>query len=137
MPKKIDITVENKLIGERRGINVYHHSSRSAHIISHNSSITLPLKENTTDKEDYLHISVIRGPGNLRKNCCIDLPAWAEFEFSSEGKVTLNHSSGRTTLKIPPGPPNWQLKMTTHNNTDLFHSQDRIIIDDSPRDTNS
>ncbi|MCP5107906.1 MAG: hypothetical protein GY950_31245 [bacterium] len=110
MPEQIDITVENKLEKEKRGLNVYHHSSRGAHLISYNSSVTLPLR--SIEAEDYLHISVVRGPGDLRKNCLIDLPSWADFEFSSEGKVTLNHSGDRTLLKIPPGPATWQLKLT-------------------------
>jgi hypothetical protein len=106
----ITITVQNKLKKEKRDLNVYHQSTRSAHIISHNSAITLPLR--TVEEEDFLHISLVSGPGNLWKNCVVDLPSWAEFEFSSEGKVTLTHSGGRTLLKIPPGPPKWELKMT-------------------------
>jgi hypothetical protein len=106
----ITITVENKLKKEKRDLNVYHQSTRSAHIISHNSSITLPLR--TVEEDDFLHISLIRGPGNLWKSCLIDLPSWSDFEFSLEGKVTLTHSGDRTLLKIPPGPPKWELKMT-------------------------
>jgi hypothetical protein len=106
----ITVTVQNKLKKEKRDLNVYHQSTRSAHIISHNSSITLPLR--TIGEDDFLHISVVSGPGNLWQNCLIDLPSWANFEFSSEGKVTFTHSSDRTLLKIPPGPPKWELKMT-------------------------
>ncbi len=112
MPEEINITitVQNKLKKEKRDLNVYHQSTRSAHIISHNSSITLPLR--TVEEDDFLHISVVTGPGHLRQNCLIELPAWANFEFSSEGKVTLTHSGDRTSLKIPPGPPKWELKIT-------------------------
>jgi hypothetical protein len=113
MPEEVDIIVENKLIKEKRDINVYHQSTRGAHIISRSSSITLPLR--TVEEEDYLHISVISGPGYLWKNCMLDLPSWADFEFSSEGKSTLTHSGDRILLKIPPGPPTWQLKMTMPN----------------------
>jgi len=106
----VTITVQNKLKKEKRDLNVYHQSTRSAHIISHNSSITLPLR--TVEDDDFLYISVVSGPGNLWQNCSIDLPSWANFEFFSEGKVTFIHSSDRTLLKIPPGPPKWELKMT-------------------------
>jgi hypothetical protein len=110
MPKVIGITIENKLRKEKRGINVYHHATRSAHIVSYDSSITIPFE---TDREDdYLHISMVSGPGNLWKDCLADLPTWADFELSAEGKVTLNHSEKRTLVKIPAGPPTWQLKIT-------------------------
>ncbi|MCU0289222.1 MAG: hypothetical protein MUF15_22855 [Acidobacteria bacterium] len=45
---------------------VYHHSNRSAYIISHNSSISIPLR--TSGEGDYLHISIVSGPGNLEKD---------------------------------------------------------------------
>jgi hypothetical protein len=124
----IAVTVENKLISEKRDINVYHHSTRSAHIISHNSSITLPLR--TDGEDDYLHISVVSGPGNLWKDCMIGLPSWANFEFASEGKLTLTHSSDakRTLLKIPPGPPTWQLKMTRPNGCKKKESEEENVI---------
>jgi len=129
------ITVENKLIKEKRDINVYHHSTRSAHIISHNSSITLPLR--TVGEDDYLHISIVSGPGNLWKDCLIGLPSWANFEFASEGKLTLTHSSDakRTLLKIPPGPPTWQLKMTRPNGyTKKDNKKENITVGDDGRE---
>ncbi len=130
MSKNLDITitVENKLIKEKRDINVYHHSTRSAHIISHNSSITLPLR--IVGEGDYLHISVVSGPGSLWKDCLIDLPSWANFEFASEGKLTLTHSDDpkRTLLKIPPGPPAWQLKMTRPNGYNKKQSEESNVI---------
>jgi hypothetical protein len=113
MPEEVDIIVKNKLIKEKRDINVYHQSTRGAHIISRSSSVKLPLR--TVEEEDYLHISVISGPGNLWKHCMLDLPSWADFEFLSETKTTLTHSGDRILLKIPPGPPTWQLKMTMPN----------------------
>jgi hypothetical protein len=109
MTEVFDITVENKLGKNKRDINVYHHSTRGAHLISDNSSIILPL--GTVEKGDYLHISVVHGPGDLKKDCLINVPSWTDFEFASEGKVTLIHSSDRILLKIPPGPPKWELKM--------------------------
>ncbi|NIN22136.1 MAG: hypothetical protein GTO45_28610, partial [Candidatus Aminicenantes bacterium] len=43
MPEGIDMTVRNNLATEKRDLNVYHHATRSAYMISHNNSITIPL----------------------------------------------------------------------------------------------
>ncbi len=110
---EVDIIVENKLIKEKREINVYHRSTRGAHIISRGSSITLPL--GTIEEEDYLHISLVSGAGYLWQHCLLDLPSWADFELSSEAAITLTHSGDRILLKISPGPPTWQLKITMPN----------------------
>jgi len=110
MEKKIDLKIENKLIMEKRDMNVYHHSSGGAHLISHNSSINLSLKSPSTD--DYLHISIVSGPGSMKNNSLVNLPVWADFEFSFNGNVTLKHSDNRLVIKLPPGHPDWQLKMS-------------------------
>ncbi|UCH97611.1 MAG: hypothetical protein JSV88_12395 [Candidatus Aminicenantes bacterium] len=112
MVKKIDITIENKLAAGERDLNVFHYSTRSAHIISHNSSVTLPLRD--AGENDYLDISVVRGPGYLWMTCVISLPWWIDFDFSSEGKLAVTHSGDRKRilLKIPPGPPTWELNIT-------------------------
>lgn len=139
MPEEIEITVENKLITEKRDLNVYHHSTRSAHIISHNSSIALPL--GTNGEKDYLHISVVKGPGYLEKNCLINLPSWADFDFTSKESVTaisITHShdpdGARTVLKIPPGPPAWELRITRSTslapNGQFTKKRDYVIIGD-------
>jgi hypothetical protein len=128
MAQESGITVKNKLIREKRDINVYHQATRSAHIISRNSSITLPLRN--SEESDYLHISVISGPGNLWKNCLINLPSWADFEFSSEGKLAVTHSGDRMVLNIPPGPPTWQLKITRPNGLQMPQAPDHVIIGD-------
>jgi len=126
MPKQIKITVENRLTAEKRDMNVYHHSTRSAHMISHDSFITLPLK--SVIEDDYLHISIVSGPGHLEGNCVVNLPAWVDFEFSSQGNVTLAHSNCRTLLKIPPGLPTWQLRMTWPLSSLMVKSADRVTI---------
>lgn len=105
-----NITVENKLIVEKRTVSVYHHASRGAHLISHNGSVILPLKPEAD--EDYLHISVPRGPGRLRSDCVLELPPGLDFEFEGEGKVVITYKRGRVFIKIPAGPPVWQLKLT-------------------------
>jgi len=114
MADKIDITIENKLSAGERDVNVFHLSSntRSAHIISFNSAITLPLRH--PGESDYLLISVLRGPGYLWTDCVISLPSWIDFNLSSEGKLGLTHSGDteRMWLKMPPGPPTWELKIT-------------------------
>ncbi len=131
MTEEFDITVENQLIEEKRYINVYHRSTRSAHIISYNSSITLPM--GTLEENDYLYISATRSNGNLWKACLIDVPSWADFEFTSEGKVTITHSHDvdRIIFKVPPGPPTWQLKMTQSTAAFMGKPSDNVIIGDS------
>ncbi len=110
MPKEIIITIENRLILEEREMNIYHHATKGAHMISHDSSIKLPLR--LGHENDYLHLSVVSGPGKLKYRSRIELPAWADFEFSSQGNVSVVHSGNRILVKIPPGPPDWQLKVT-------------------------
>jgi hypothetical protein len=139
MREEIEITVENQLVAEKRDLNVYHLSTQSAHIISHNSSITLPL--GTNRENDYLHISVVKEPGYLEKNCLINLPSWVDFDFTSRENVTgisISHShdpdGARTVLKIPPGPPAWELKITRPtslaSNSQLAKKRDYVIIGD-------
>lgn len=129
MTEKIEINVENKLITEKRDMNVYSHSTRSAHLISYGSSIPLPLEPDVDD--DYIHISPVSGPGRLGLTSVVDLPSWVNFEFSSEGKLTVIRSGDRTLLKIPPGLPLWQLKMT-RSISSLKHRfsvrKDRVIV---------
>jgi hypothetical protein len=113
---------------EKRDMNIYHHSTRSAHMISFDSSITLPLDSNI--EEDYLHISIVGGPGRLEGNCVVNLPSWADFEFFSKGDVTVAHSADRILVKIPPGFPIWQLKMTRSLSSLTNRSADHVIIGD-------
>lgn len=132
MTEALEITVENRLLAEKRDINVYLRSTRGSHIISHSGSVTLPLRAG--EEDDYLHISAARGPGNLWKDCMLNIPSWANFEFSSQGNITVTHAGDRTLLKIPPGPPTWQLKMARPTglspNVPLSGESDRITISD-------
>ena len=97
-------------------------------MISHESSITLPFK--TVIENDYLHISIVSGPGRLEGNCVVNLPSWIDFELSSAGDAALTHSGDRTLLKIPPGPPTWQLKMTRSLDSIIDQSLARITVGD-------
>lgn len=128
MLKEINVTVENKLEVEKRDLNVYHRFSKSVHMISYNSFVTLPLRSAVED--DYLHISIVSGPGPLEGKCMVNLPSWIDFEFSPGGDVAVSHSGNRTVLKIPPGPPVWQLKMTRSTTSFVKQPSDRITIGD-------
>ena len=128
MATQIKITIQNKLVVEKRDMNIYHHATRSAHMISFDSSITLPLSLNI--EEDYLHISIVGGPGRLEGNCVVNLPSWLDFEFFSKGDVTIAHSVDRILVKIPPGFPIWQMKMTRSLSSLTNRSTDRVIIGD-------
>ena len=126
MAKEINIIIENKLEMERRDISVYHHAARSIHMISFNSSVTIPLK--LAVEGDYLHISVPGGPGPLVEKCMVNLPSWIDFEFSPGADVTVTHAGNRTILKIAPGPPTWQLKMTWSPYSPIKQSSDFIAV---------
>lgn len=102
--------VENKLVTEKRAVSVYHHATRGAHLIGHGGSVTIPLE--SVEEEDYLHITVTRGPGRLENDSLLDIPWWMDFEIVSEGKVVITHRGSRVLVSIPPGPPLWQLKIT-------------------------
>lgn len=128
MAREINITIENKLVMEKRDMNVYHHSSRSAHMISYNNSIILPLR--SVIEEDYLHVSIVSGPGHLKGESIVNLPSWIDFEFSSREDLIVTHSGGRTLLKIPPGPPVWQIKMTRSPSSPNDQIEDRVTIAD-------
>lgn len=123
------ITVENKFRKEKRDINVYNQATKGAHIISYNSSVTLPLQSD--EEGDYLHISLVSGPGNLWDDCLIDIPLRFDFEFSTEGKVTVKHRGDRLILNIPPGPPTWQLKMTRPAGCPANGREDMVILGDN------
>jgi hypothetical protein len=125
MPKEINITIENRLITGKRDMNVYHHSTGSAHMISHNSSVTLPL--GPVIDGDYLYISIVSGPGHLGMNSVVNLPSCADFEFLSEGKLAVTHADDRIFLKIPPGLPGWQLKLT-RSSSGIGKGPHRVII---------
>jgi hypothetical protein len=127
MKKEIIMAIENNILIEKRVMNVYHHATKSAHMICHNSSVTLPLRAIIND--DFLFISIVNGPGNLGRQHTVDLPSWLDYEFLSEGKFKAIHIGNRTQLIIPPGLPEWKLKLTRPT----FHPNqeaDRIIIND-------
>ena len=128
--KEVDITIRNKLLKEKRDVNVYHHSDRSAHIISCNSSLTSGIKPGT--ENDYLHISVVSGPGHLKNDCVLDFPSFMDLRFSSAGDFDFVHSGERVLLRIPPGPPTWQIKMTFSTRLSSFGllTREHVIISD-------
>jgi hypothetical protein len=127
MVKEIEITIENNLILEKRPINVYHHAERAAHLISRGRGVTLPLQ--TIQKSDYVHISIASGPSDLEFKTIVNLPSWLDFEFLSDGNLSVLHLSKRTLLKIPPGLPGWQLRVT-RSSSSFKHSSDCVTISD-------
>lgn len=95
-------------------------------MISYNSSVTLPLRP--VMEEDYLHVSIVSGPGHLQGKCVVNLPSWVDFEFSSRGDVTVVHFGNRILLKVPPGPPTWQLRMTRSLFSLMEKAADHVVI---------
>ena len=131
MMKEINVTIENKFLMEKRDLNVYHHSTGSAHMISHNSSITVPLKPVMED--DYVDISVVVGPGYLGNKSVVNMPSWVDFEFTSGDRGSIIRSGDRTLLKIPAGLPTWQLRMTRPDSLPVGGPSDRVIVGDDPQ----
>lgn len=129
MPEGIDMIVRNNLVTEKRDMNVYHHATRSAYMISHNNSITVPL--GTIEDGDYLHLSIVSGPGSLEKECWINLPSWCNFTISGLGNGDITHRDERTLLRLPPGPPVWQLKITRSSGHVHTPIEDYVSIGDS------
>ncbi len=131
MSNEIDITVENKLVMEKRYLNVYR-SKKSAYIISYNRSRTLSL--GTVIDNDYIHITPhIEFGDAIWEAFLIDLPSWADFEFLPEGKTNLIHSGKRTFLKISSGPPTWQLKIIRPLDAKINQKVERITIGDDSK----
>jgi len=100
-------------------------------MIGYDSSITLPFKPAL--ENDYLYISIVSGPGNLESKSVVNLPSWINVEFLSEGKLIVTHSEDRTFLKIPPGLPGWQLKLTRSDSSGK-RKDDRVIISEDLED---
>lgn len=128
MPEEIEITVANQLITEKRALNGYHHSSRSSYMISPGNSKTTCLQAD--ENGDYLHLSVTSGPGSLEQDCWINLPSRFNFTVCSLGNGCVVHLGARTLIKIPPGPPVWQLKITCSSADMKSHNKDHITIGD-------
>lgn len=129
MPEGIEMTVRNKLVTEKRDLNVYHNSTRSAYIISHGNFVTIPL--GTVEDGDYLYLSIVSGPGSMEKDCWIEIPSWCDFTVSGLGNGDLTHSGNRTLLKIPLGPLVWQLKIMQPSGHVNAPIDDYVIVGDS------
>lgn len=125
MKQTINIIIENKLLLEKRGLNVYHRADRGIHLISGGSSYTVSL--NPRDETDYINLSVAIGPGYMEQSNVIDLPSWLNYEFLSEGKLVVKHDGGRNRLTIPAGLPEWKLKLTLPASPIDTH-QGRVIV---------
>lgn len=128
MKKAIDLTIRNKLVMEKRDIVVYHHSTRGSHMISVDSAVTFPLM--SVLEGDYLHISIVGGPGNLENTNVADLPSWADFEVYSNQTIAVFHAGDRTIVKLPPGTSPWQLKITRLRRSTVGCVSDSVIIGD-------
>lgn len=138
MADVINIIIINRLVKEKRYLNIYHHGTGSSHLISALKEVAVPL--NFKAKNDYLTISVVGEPGHMWHGCKVSLPFWLDFDFLTTDAVTLSHSGGgeRIIIHVPPGLPNWQLKITRQKDsrprdmTELKEdSRHRIIISDA------
>lgn len=130
LKKQVDITVSNQLVKGERDINVYHHARRTAHLISCGGVLTSRITAGEAD--DYLHISVVSGPGYLENECVMDLPSFMNFRFRTTGEVIFDHSGERLVLRVPPGPPAWELRMNVSKRLSPAQAPagDQVVIGD-------
>jgi hypothetical protein len=122
------ITIQNKLMAEKRDLNIYHHSTRSAYMISRNNSVGIDL--DSRENGDYIHISIVSGPGGMEKDCWLNIPAWCFFSFSGMCNGDIFHVNQRFLVRIPPGPPVWQLKISKPAAAHTGETGDSIFIGD-------
>jgi len=137
MAKVFNISIINRMVKEKRYLNIYHHGTGSSHLISVKKEVTVPL--NLKTKKDYFTISVVGAPHHMWQGCRVNLPSWLDFDFITTDSATLSHSSGgeRIVIHVPPGLPNWQVKITRQkdsrprNTTESKeNSAQKIIISD-------
>jgi hypothetical protein len=113
----LTIEVKNNFKRGKRGIIVHDSSKKQDWIVPWEKNA---LGDTTQEfdfpggTDDYLVIAVTPGAGDL-KWCKAELPAALPFIFIPGGmeKIGILTSSDgeRTTLRIPPGSPTWQLKI--------------------------
>ena len=128
MARDVSLVVENRLVAEKRDINVYHSKSATAHMISFDSSVKVSLGLGV--EGDYLHVSVVSGPGRLQLETWVQLPGWLDFEYSGEGNIAVARSGGRIHIKIPPGLPGWSVKMTRPTDEGFVQRLPVIVVGD-------
>lgn len=128
MPGGNEINVQNRLIKEKRDLNVYHKASKSAYMISHGNEISIELESD--EDGDYLHLSVVTGPGSMKGESWITVPSWCRFTVSGLGNGDIAYCGEDTMLKVPPGEPKWQLKITRRPGSPAGHSPALVTIGD-------
>ncbi len=128
MRNEVEITVENRMVLEKRTLSIYHKGRDSTHLIHSSSSLTVVLK---AAEDDYLHISPVSGPGDLKNDCVLRIPSWADFQFSSEGKISLSHWGKLFLLTVPAGTAPWELRMTRPACPGVSPSSYEVIINDN------
>lgn len=113
----LTIEVENNFKKGKRGIIVHNSSQKQDWIVPWKKNGQEDTKQEfdfPANNDDYLVIAVTPGAGDL-KWCKAELPTALPFIFTPGGmeKIGILTSSDgeRTTLRIPPGPPTWQLKI--------------------------
>ena len=113
----LTIQVKNNFKKGKRGIIVHDSSQKQDWIVpwgKNGQGDTTQEFDIPGGKDDSLVIAVTPGAGDL-KWCKAELPAALPFIFIPGGMEKLGiltSSDGeRTTLRIPPGSPTWQLKI--------------------------
>lgn len=132
MPDILILEIQNRLVNEKKCIEVYHYITGITDTISFNHSITLPLQTFAPDQNpDFLQINLENEAGYLNGDCRVDLPSWVSFDFFSNDclGLTVSHLVNRTLLRISPGPPTWKLKISRPGDS-IIQTNDNVIIRD-------
>ena len=128
----VSIMIKNKLIREKKDLAVYHHASKSAHIVNCNSSIYINLSKRLTT--DYLHLTQITGNEQFTADCYLSLPSWLDYTVESDKKLEATQHGGHTVLRLPSGFDQWKIKISTPKNPQLLPPQGYIEIRESFND---
>lgn len=132
MTKTKQFTIVNRLDRERRNIALYQHASGRGFLIGHGGSVSVEI--NCKGSDDYLHLSVSKGPGPLQRGCRVTLPGWLDFSFKGGQGVTgisFKHKGKAIDIDIPPGPPDWEIKISLPDKHSIKSFTERILGQES------
>jgi hypothetical protein len=128
MTDGMSIVIRNNLISEKRDLNVYHHSTRSAYIVSHKNEVSIRLEKFA--KGDFLDLSIVRGPGSMENECWMRVPSGCVFSIRNMSDSDTVYTDECIWVRFPPGPPLWQLKLAQPLNNNITDKKEYIIIGD-------
>jgi len=126
MRNSIKLKIRNELALDQRDMTIYHQATKITSIISSGRFVSVTL--GPEEDGDYLHISIPGGPGELKHLCRVSLPTGIDYDLSDTPGFAASSSNDRILLTIPPGTPQWQLKLTYAGQKRGKPKKEEIII---------